>query len=137
MQIIKNDQIANAVFEAVQDSDLFLPVGEKLSLEHLSISDDGIFPSRRSWESFVRGNFLWGDNEFVDSPKESTIKRWCYPAKDYMHKFVTPIGGGDYVLIDPTNIELSYDYEWYTGRNARDGFACTSIEIFVTAKVKE
>lgn len=134
-KIVNSEKITHQVFIAIDD-ELFLPIGERVSLEYLSIKDDGVFKNRRSWEAFVRGNFLYDGDYFIDTLKETTIKKWCRDKSEYISKFATPIGKDKYLLINPDDIELSFSFEWYTSKNARDGFACTAVELFVTAEIK-
>lgn len=133
---LSEDQLAHSVFQVMNGECDYLPVNKKLSLEYLSLDQDGIFPSRKSWESFVRGNFLYNSTDFRGGVKESTIKKWCHPVIDYSDSFVVKIGNDKYHKISADDIVLEYDYEWYSSKDAREGFNCTAVQIFITAKIK-
>lgn len=130
---ITNDNIVHQVFLAVEDEG-YLPVGEKLSLEYLESVMDGIFPSKKSWQAFVRGNFFYDKEYFRDTLKDSTVKRWCRPANEYKDKFVVQVGSDKWVKVDASDIELTFDYDPLYSRNANSSFP-TAIEIYVTANI--
>ena len=133
MQTITQDQVTMLLCEAVDSAGLFLPVGKRILLEYLSKEDDGIFETEKSWKSFINDNFV-DSGYFVDKPKETTIKKWCYPLKDYQDKFVVQVGKNKFVQVDSGDLEFIYDYNLFYSRN-NDFPSC--VEITVTAKIKE
>lgn len=140
IKMVRTENITRQVFMAVDHEELHLPVGETLSLEYLSDEDDGIFETPRSWSSFVRGNFLGTGvyKNYYQPIKESTIKRWCYDEKDYRHKFAQQVGRDCWVVVDPEEIVLEYDYEvLHSTKRNRDDNLPTAIEITVKARIRE
>lgn len=132
---IPDSKVVHSVF-LTADDDKYLPMEERLLLERLSVEYDGVFPSKRSWEAFVRGNFLGTGaykDYFVDEIKPSTIKRWCYPEEDYIHRFVARTGGDGWKLVDAADIYLEFDYEVFY---QREYAFPASVEIYVTARFK-
>ena len=78
--------IVYQVWEAVEE-DNRMPTGTKIVLEVLSKDDDGIFPSKRSWDSFLTSNF--GDGEkgiyLTGEPRKGLLKKYCYRLEQYKH----------------------------------------------------
>lgn len=132
MKILNRIETVDQIFLALDDENTYLVVGEKLSLEKYSSDCDGIFPTLKSWNSFVQGNFINGEY-FRDELKPTTIKKWCMPVIDFNHKFVVSLGGGTYATIDADKIEYSYDYELYYRAGSNKP---TSVEFFITARLK-
>ena len=130
MRTINKEQTTNAVFEAIDD-DKFLIIGEKCQLEHLSKEDDGIFPNAASWRGFINGNFV-EHGYFLDNPKPSTVKRWCYPEADYKARFCVKVGPDLFVTVAPENVKLSFDYELFYSRH--DNMP-SSVELYVTGAI--
>lgn len=123
--------IVYQVWEAIQE-DKRMPTGTKISLEVLSKDDDGIFPSERSWNSFITSNFgiyLTGE------PRKGLLKKYCYPLEQYKHLFVVHIGGGKYMAVAPEDLEFTFEYD--ANNYARGANMPTMVEIFVTAHIKE
>lgn len=121
--------IVYQVWEAVEE-DKRMPTGTKISLEVLSKDDDGIFPSERSWNSFLTSNFGDGDKGIylTGEPREGLLKKYCYRLEQYKHLFVVHIGGGKYMAVAPEDLEFTFEY---------DANMPTMVEIFVTAHIKE
>ena len=118
--------IVYQVWEAVEE-DKRMPTGTKISLEVLSKEDDGIFPSERSWNSFITSNFgiyLTGE------PRKGLLKKYCYQLEQYKHLFVVHIGGGKYMAVAPEDLEFTFEY-------ARGADMPTMVEILVKAHIKE
>lgn len=138
---MKNEsQIEHQVFLAVDCEDTYLPVDTKVVLEVLSQDCDGIFPSVRSWISFLNGNFrqhgeLWLGGE----PKESTLKKWCYDLDSYKDKFVVKVGVDKYVSVPAEDLEFEFEYD-INAFPAEDveglGDYPSQCEIYVTARIK-
>lgn len=123
--------IVYQVWEAIEE-DKRMPTGTKISLEVLSKDDDGIFPSERSWNSFITSNFgiyLTGE------PRKGLLKKYCYELEQYKHLFVVHIGGGKYVAVAPEDLEFTFEYD--ANNYARGANMPTMVEIFVTAHIKE
>ncbi|UOX39899.1 hypothetical protein [Vibrio phage V-YDF132] len=145
VELLENPEIVHQVFQAV-DGEGYLPVDTPVVLEMLSDDDDGIFPSARSWYSFLSKNFGTGTSEggiwlTGDEVKESTLKKWCAEQSTYLDKFVTPIGGGQFVRVNPEHLELSFSYDANNyssnpARNHENGYPNT-VEIYVTATVRQ
>ena len=114
------------------EEDKRMPTDTKISLEMLSKDDDGIFPSERSWNSFLTSNF--GDGMqgiyLTGEPRKGLLKKYCYELEQYKHLFVVHIGGGKYMAVAPEDLEFTFEY-------ARGANMPTMVEIFVTAHVKE
>ena len=123
--------IVYQVWEAIEE-DNRMPTGTKIVLEVLSKDDDGIFPSERSWNSFLTSNF--GDG-VTGEPRKGLLKKYCYRLEQYKHLFVVHIGGGKYMAVAPEDLEFTFEYDAnYYKRGAN---MPTMVEIFVTAHVKE
>lgn len=129
--------IVHQVFLAIEGEGR-LPVGKDISLQMLSQDDDGIFPSIKSWRSFLYGNFGTGDGSYYlgGTPSENLLKKYCYPLKDYQHLFVQHIGKGKYVEVAAEDLEFSFYFD-ANNFNKRDSHLSSMVEIFVTAKLKE
>ena len=123
--------IVYQVWEAVEE-DNRMPTDTKIVLEVLSKDDDGIFPSKRSWDSFLTSNF--GDGEkgiyLTGEPRKGLLKKYCYQLEQYKHLFVVHIGGGKYMAVAPEDLEFTFEY-------ARGADMPTMVEIFVMAHIKE
>ena len=128
--------IVYQVWEAIEE-DQRMPTGEKISLEVLSKEDDGIFPSERSWNSFITSNF--GDGMkgiyLTGEPSKGLLKKYCYPLEKYKHLFVVHIGGGKYMAVAPEDLEFTFEYD--ANNYKRGANFPTMVEIFVTARIKE
>lgn len=128
--------IVHQVWEAVEE-DKRLPTCAKISLQTLSKDDDGIFPSERSWKSFMARNF--GDGMqgiyLTGEPSKGLLKRYCYPLEQYQHLFVVHIGGGKYFAVAPEDLEFTFEYD--ANNYAKGANFPTMVEIFVTARIKE
>ena len=123
--------IVYQVWEAIEE-DKRMPTGTKISLEVLSKDDDGIFPSERSWNSFLTSNFgLYLTGE----PRKGLLKKYCYQLEQYKHLFVVHIGGGKYMAVAPEDLEFTFEYD--ANDYARGADMPTMVEIFVTAHIKE
>ena len=123
--------IVYRVWEAIEE-DNRMPTGTKISLEVLSKDDDGIFPSERSWNSFITSNFgiyLTGE------PRKGLLKKYCYQLEQYKHLFVVHIGGGKYMAVAPEDLEFTFEYD--ANNYARGANMPSMVEIFVTAHIKE
>ena len=119
--------IVYQVWEAVEE-DKRMPTDTKISLEVLSKEDDGIFPSERSWNSFLTSNFgiyLTGE------PRKGLLKKYCYRLEQYKHLF----GGGKYMAVAPEDLEFTFEYD--ANYYAKGANFPTMVEIFVTAHIKE
>lgn len=120
--------IVYQVWEAVEE-DNRMPTDTKIVLETLSKDDDGIFPSERSWNSFLTSNF--GDGEkgiyLTGEPRKGLLKKYCYQLEQYKHLFVVHIGGGKYMAVAPEDLEFTFEYDAMP----------TMVEIFVMAHIKE
>lgn len=112
--------IVYQVWEAVEE-DKRMPTDTKISLEVLSKEDDGIFPSERSWNSFLTGNFGDGDKGIylTGEPRKGLLKKYCYQLEQYKHLFV----------------EFTFEYD--ANNYAKGANFPTMVEIFVTAHIKE
>ena len=138
--IIGPDSITNQVFVAIDDG-MYLEVGVKNLLEYLSAGDDGIFESRKSWRSFIFGNFAenaergsyWHEGEC----KESTVKRWCYPLEQYKGRFVQKVGKGRYCWVNPEDLDFKFTFDTNFYYRNGDMMLPASAEILVTATFKE
>ena len=73
--------IVYQVWEAVEE-DKRMPTGTKISLEVLSKEDDGIFPSERSWNSFLTSNFGDGGKYMAVAPEDLEFT-FEYDANNY------------------------------------------------------
>ena len=123
--------IVYQVWEAIEE-DKRMPTGTKISLEVLSKDDDGIFPSERSWNSFLTSNFgiyLTGE------PRKGLLKKYCYQLEQYKHLFVVHIGGGKYMAVAPEDLEFTFEYDANNYKRGAD--MPTMVEIFVMAHIKE
>ena len=123
--------IVYQVWEAVEENNR-MPTGTKIVLEVLSKEDDGIFPSERSWNSFLTSNFgiyLTGE------PRKGLLKKYCYQLEQYKHLFVVHIGGGKYMAVAPEDLEFTFEYD--ANNYARGADMPTMVEIFVMAHIKE
>lgn len=129
-------EIVHQVWEAVEENKR-MPINERITLERLSKDDDGIFPSERSWRGFIFGNFGAGDGSYYlnGEPSKKLLKKYCYDIKQYKHLFAIHIGGGNYIEVDPENIEFEFTFD----ANAFFGNSelPTAVEILVKAVVKE
>lgn len=123
--------IVYQVWEAVEE-DKRMPTDTKISLEVLSKEDDGIFPSERSWNSFLTSNF--GDY-LTGEPRKGLLKKYCYRLEQYKHLFVVHIGGGKYMAVAPEDLEFTFEYD--ANNYKRGANMPTMVEIFVTAHIKE
>ena len=120
----------NIVYQVWEDKRM--PTDTKIVLETLSKEDDGIFPSERSWNSFITSNFgiyLTGE------PRKGLLKKYCYELEQYKHLFVVHIGGGKYMAVAPEDLEFTFEYD--ANFYARGANLPTMVEIFVTAHIKE
>lgn len=138
--LVKESQVEHQVFLAVDCKDTYLPVDSKVVLEVLSYVDDGIFPSVRSWISFLNGNFRQHGELWLEGvPKESTIENWCYDLDSYKDKFVVKIGVDKYVSVSAEDLEFEFEYDI-------NAFPAKEVEglgrypsqcvIYVTARIK-
>jgi hypothetical protein len=128
--------IVHNVFEAADEEESFLLIGKKCLLEYLYQEQDGIFSSINSWRSFINGNFTsdYSSGCYREDVKKTTLRKWCYPAKEYINKFVHKIGKDKFIQVAEEDIDLSFDYELYY---CKESTFPTAVEIFVTAKIKE
>ena len=126
--------IVYQVWEAVEE-DNRMPTGTKISLEVLSKDDDGIFPSERSWNSFLTSNFGVNGIYLTGEPRKGLLKKYCYQLEQYKHLFVVHIGGGKYMAVAPEDLEFTFEYD--ANNYARGADMPTMVEIFVTAHIKE
>ena len=124
--------IVYQVWEAIEENKR-MPTCEKILLQTLSKDDDGIFPSERSWNSFLTSNFGDGDKGIylTGEPSKGLLKKYCYPLEKYKHLLVVHIGGGKYMAVAPEDLEFTFEYDAY---NYKRG---AMVEIFVTAHIKE
>lgn len=124
--------IVYQVWEAIEE-DNRMPTDTKIVLEVLSKGDDGIFPSERSWNSFLTSNFGDGDKGIylTGEPRKGLLKKYCCKLEQYKHLFVVHIGGGKYMAVAPEDLEFTFEYD------ARGANMPTMVEIFVTAHIKE
>ena len=120
--------IVYQVWEAVEE-DNRMPTDTKIVLEVLSKGDDGIFPSERSWNSFLTSNFGDGDKGIylTGEPRKGLLKKYCCKLEQYKHLFVVHIGGGKYMAVAPEDLEFTFEYDAMP----------TMVEIFVMAHIKE
>ena len=135
---IYEGEIVHQVFLAIEGEGR-LPIGKKVSLEMLSKDDDGIFPSKASWRSFLYRSFGDGDGAYYleGEPSKNLLKKYCYPLDDYKHLFVQNVGGGKYVEVDAKNLEFSFYYDAnYFSRRDNSNLS-SMVEIFVKASIKE
>ncbi|QHJ74613.1 hypothetical protein VH22019_00049 [Vibrio phage VH2_2019] len=143
IEVLTNPDIVHQTFLAEQGEG-YLPVGEAISLEYLSDEDDGIFETPKSWYAFLRGNFGAEGGEsgiyLGGVPKETTLKKWCVDKSEYLDKFVIPIGGDQYVKVDPEHLELSFTYDAnnYSSNPDRkhENNYPNAVEFFVLATVR-
>ena len=128
--------IVYQVWEAIEENKR-MPTCEKILLQTLSKDDDGIFPSERSWNSFLTSNFGDGDKGIylTGEPRKGLLKKYCYPLEQYKHLFVVHIGGGKYFAVEPENLEFTFEYD--ANNYTRGANFPTMVEIFVTAHIKE
>ena len=124
------------VWEAIEE-DKRMPTDTKIVLEVLSKDDDGIFPSKRSWDSFLTSNF--GDGMkgiyLTGEPSKGLLKKYCYQLEQYKHLFVVHIGGGKYMAVAHEDLEFTFEYD--ANNYARGADMPTMVEIFVMAHIKE
>ncbi|MCF1457813.1 MAG: hypothetical protein LPH21_09695 [Shewanella sp.] len=126
--------IVHQVFLAV-DGEGMLPINESILLESLCDEDDGIFPTERSWKAFCNGNFGDRGSLYLEGvPSSNFVKKYCYPAKDFLDKFVQRVNG-KWVKVDPKLIKLTYTYDLNIYR--RDGNFPCQLEVYVTASYEE
>jgi len=130
--------IVYAVFQAIEGEGRLL-VGEPVSLEYLARDQDGIFPNLASWRGFIYGNFGTGDGSYYleGVPSESLIKRRCYPLEDYKGLFVQKLGSGKYAPVAAEDLEFTFQYDANNFRKGRADNLPETVEIYVTARVKE
>lgn len=130
--------IVHQVFLAIEGEGR-LKVGEKISLEMLSRDDDGIFKNAQSWRNFLYKNFGDGQGSYYlgGTPSENLLKKYCYPLKDYQHLFVQHIGKGKYVPVEADALEFEFEYDANFFNRKELHNLSTTVEIFVTAKLKE
>ena len=128
--------IVYQVWEAIEENKR-MPTCEKILLQTLSKDDDGIFPSERSWNSFITSNFGDGDKGIylTGEPRKGLLKKYCYRLEQYKHLFVVHIGGGKYFAVEPENLEFTFEYD--ANNYTRGANFPTMVEIFVTAHIKE
>ena len=128
--------IVYQVWEAIEE-DKRMPTDTKISLQMLSKEDDGIFPSERSWNSFLTSNFGDGDKGIylTGEPRKGLLKKYCYRLEQYKHLFVVHIGGGKYMAVAPEDLEFTFEYD--ANNYKRGANMPTMVEIFVTAHIKE
>ena len=130
-ELLNNVELTYNVWQAIEGEGHLL-VGEKCTLEYLSKADDGIFPNEKSWNSFLNGNFRNGEY-MLDTPKQSTIKKWCVDEKEYKSLFVVKVGENSYIKVNEEDVLLEFDYQlWYS----KGSHLPTSVELLVTAKIK-
>lgn len=139
MKSINQEQIVHAVFQAVEGEG-YLPVGEPVTLEHLSEDDNGIFETPASWRGFVYGNFAEhcdnGYHWLSGKCKASTIKKWCYKLEQYADKFVTKVGADKYLPVDKDDLTFEFMFDANNFKRNSNSKICSSVEIFVTASIK-
>ena len=130
--------IVYQVWEAVEE-DKRMPTGTKISLEVLSKEDDGIFPSERSWNSFLTSNFGDGDKGIylTGEPKKGLLKKYCYRLEQYKHLFVVHIGGGKYMAVAPEDLEFTFEYDANNFSRRDISTLSSMVEIYVKATIKE
>lgn len=130
-------EIVHQVWQAIEGEGR-LKVGEKVSLQMLSREDDGIFKNAASWRNFIYKNFGTGDGSYYlgGEPSKNLLKKYCYPLKDYQHLFVQHVGKKKYVPVDKDELEFTFEYDAnYFSKT--DAHLSSTVEIFVTAKLKE
>lgn len=140
MEFVPAENVAHQVFLAVDCEQTFLPVGERLLLESLSVDDDGIFGSIKSWKSFINGNFReFGELHLTGTPSNSNvIDRWCCKLNEYKNLFAAQIGHKLYQKVKADDLDFTFEYDcnFYNANEDLGSFPCR-VEIYVTATFKQ
>jgi len=135
---VKYADIAHRVWESIDD-DKLLPLDTPVLIEHLSHGDDGIFPTEKSWRSFIFGNFAEyaekGHHWLEGECKPGTVKKWCYPVKDYKDNFSVQVGPDEWQPVNGD--DLKFEFTFNCNNYTRDRDFCAAVEMFVTASFKE
>lgn len=134
MKVINSEQVENYVFAAIENGS-YLEVGKPILLEILCEDYDGIFENKKSWQSFINGNFrFYGEIYLSGEPKDSTIKKWCLDLNEYKDLFVVKVGVDKYIKVDSEDLdfEFHYDCNFFT----RDSNFPCQVEIYATANFK-
>ncbi len=135
MKIYKESDITNQVFISINENKK-LSINKCISLQYLDIGDDGIFKNSKSWNQFIRSNFM-EHGYYRENCKNSTIQKWCEKIENYKNNFVVKVGENKYIAVDPNDLEFYYNYELYYNSNIDNKNLPTTLEIYVTAKIKD
>lgn len=139
MEIITQDQVCYQAFIAIED-DKYLEIDTPISLEYLSVEDDGIFETEAKWIKFLNGTFGTGAGSIYLSGelKPATVKKWCYPLEKYKDRFVVKIGTNKFVRVNPDDLQFSFTYDCnlYSRKIKLPNNMPTACEFFVTATIK-
>ena len=131
LEILTNPTTTELVWEAVQEPNLYLPVGQRLTLEALDTLDDG--------EGFDTHDLLreLSDGEMCleDETTQSAAELRGYALELYADRFVQWCGHKTFVVVpkDALEFEFSYDATFFK-KGQRDP---SRIEIYVTATYKD
>lgn len=137
LEILTNPTTTELVWEAVQEPDTYLPVGQRLTLEALDTLDDG------DTEGDTKGFDMQGlllelsDGEMCleDETTQSAAELRGYALELYADRFVQWCGHKTFVVVpkDALEFEFSYDATFFK-KGQRDP---SRIEIYVTATYKD
>lgn len=142
MVVLTDIEIAHQVHLAVDDNQ-YLLLDTPISLEYLTDECDGIFPNAKSWCAFLRGNFGVSGEQGIyleGDCKESTLKKWCRPTKEYSNRFVQHLGHEQYVPVDPNDLEFTFTWDannYWSDRSKHHANGYPNVvEIYVVASLK-
>lgn len=113
------------------------PLGEKIWVEHLAVTDDGIFPTKRSWNAFCNGNFSRAEDAFwlEGDLKPTTVDKWVSAdtRQRIKNSIYTKLNATEHVYVTHSDIELVWTYEL---RGCDENNYPTEVEFIVTARIK-
>lgn len=135
MEYLTDADIVFTVFEATEDNK-YLPVGEEILLE----TYDRDCYTDHQWRAILAKNFGTGEPGviYLAGPCDETmVERYCYPQREYIHRFAQQIGPDKYVPVDANDIELefTYDANWFS-RKEQSRWP-TRLEFWVVAEFKD
>lgn len=133
--LVSSESIACQVWEAAEGVDDYthLPLGVPVLLEVLSEDYDGIFETPGHFHRVISRNFV-SDGYLVETVPAGFVKKWSRPESEYKHLFAQRVGADSWLPVLAGDIELTYTYELFYGRNHSKP---VSIELFVTANFKK
>lgn len=132
LEILTNPTTTELVWEAVQEPNLYLPVGQRLTLGALDTLDGG------DTDTDIQGLLLElsdGEMWLEDETTQSAAELRGYALELYADRFVQWCGHKTFVVVpkDALEFEFSYDATFFK-KGQRDP---SRIEIYVTATYKD